>query len=110
MLGSTCIKFVLYEIMHAVLHFYVLFFIVRVTVIFPVFQLAALVIHGTAFHGEKFFISFDRVTIKEEELTGVLLCVQGFVRSAHNTQRSFHSHWTEVIPAPNHFAWRLLAQ
>ena len=53
---------------------------------FQVFQLTTLVICGPATHGEKFTISLDCVVIKEEEVRGVLLCVQDFVRSPHFTQ------------------------
>ena len=56
---------------------------------FQVFQLTTLVIHGPATHGEKYPISLNRVVIKEEEVRGVLLCVQDFVRSPHFTQRGF---------------------
>ena len=56
-----------------------------------VFQLTTLVICGPPTHGEKFIISVDCVAIKEEEVRGVLLCVQDFVRSPHFTQRSFSS-------------------
>ena len=58
---------------------------------FQVFQLTTLVTRGPATHGEKFTISLDRVAINEEEVRGVLLCVQDFVRSQHFTQRSFLS-------------------
>ena len=53
------------------------------------FQLTTLVIRGHPTHGEKFTISLDRVAIKEEEVRGVLFCVQEFVRSPHFTQRIF---------------------
>ena len=36
-------------------------------------------------------MSLDRVAIKKEELRGVLLCVQDFVRSPHFTQGIFFS-------------------
>ena len=48
-------------------------------------------IRRPATHGEKFFISLDRVAVEEEEVRGVLLCVQGFVRSPHFTERNFFS-------------------
>ena len=50
-----------------------------------------LVIRGPATHGETFNISLNRVAIKEEEVRGVLLCVQDFGRSPHFTPRSFFS-------------------
>ena len=50
-----------------------------------------LVISGPATHGEKFTISLDRVAIKEEEVRGVLFCVQDFFRSPYFTQKSFFS-------------------
>ena len=46
-------------------------------------------IRGPPTHGEKFAISLDCVTIKMEEVRGVLLRVQDFVRSPHFTQRNF---------------------
>ena len=48
-------------------------------------------IRGPATRGERFFIKLDCVAIKEEEVRGVLLCVQDFVHSPHFTQRSFIS-------------------
>ena len=48
-------------------------------------------IRGPPTHGENFIVSLSRVAIKEEEVRGVLLCVQDFVRSPHFTQRSFFS-------------------
>ena len=54
-----------------------------------VFQLATLVIRGSPTQGEEFTISLGRVAIKKEEVRGVLLCVQDFVRSPHFTQRNF---------------------
>ena len=48
-------------------------------------------IRGPATHGEKFNISLDRVDINEEEVRGVLLSVQDFVRSPEFTQRNFFS-------------------
>ena len=59
---------------------------------FQVFQVTTLVIRGPPTSGEKFSIRLDRITIKEEEVFGVLLCVQDFVRSPHFTQRSFFSN------------------
>ena len=58
---------------------------------FQVFQLTTLVIRGSPTQGEEFAISLDRVAIKKEEVRGVLLCVQDFVRSPHITQRNFFS-------------------
>ena len=58
---------------------------------FQVFQLTTLVIRGPLTSGKKFTISLDRVAITEEEVRGVLLCVQDFVRSPHFTQRNFFS-------------------
>ena len=48
-------------------------------------------IRGPAIHSEKFIIMLDGVAITEEEVRGVLLCAQDFVRSPHFTQRSFFS-------------------
>ena len=58
---------------------------------FQVFQLTALVIRGPPAQGEDFTISLDRVAIKKEEVCGLLLCVQDFVRSPHFTQKNFFS-------------------
>ena len=58
---------------------------------FQVFQLTTLVIRGPQTSGGKFNIRLDRVAINEEEVRGVLLCVQDFVRSPHFTQRIFFS-------------------
>ena len=85
MLVRTCNKCVSYPTMHAVLHFQLLFLNVHRTVIFQVFHLTELVIRGPAIRGEMFIIKFDRVAIKEEEVRGVLLCMQNFVRSPHFT-------------------------
>ena len=62
-----------------------------VVLLFQVIQLTTLVIRWHAIHGEKFIVSLNCVTIKEEEMRGVLLCAQDFVRSLHFTQRSFFS-------------------
>ena len=59
--------------------------------LFQVFQLTTLVIRGPPTRSEKFTISLDRVAIREEEVRGVLLCVQDFVRSPHFTERGFCS-------------------
>ena len=59
--------------------------------LFQVFQLTTVVISGPATHRERFIISLDRVAINEEEVSGVLLCVQDFFRGPHFTQRSFFS-------------------
>ena len=56
-----------------------------------VFQLTTLVIRGSPTQGEEFTISPGRVAIKKEEVRGVLLCVQDFVRSPHFTQKNFFS-------------------
>ena len=56
-----------------------------------VLQLTTLVIRGPPTSGENFSIRLDRCTINEEELRGVLLCVQDFGRSPHFTQRNFFS-------------------
>ena len=48
-------------------------------------------IRGSTTPGEVFSISLDRVAINKEEVRGVLLCVQDFVRSPHFTQRNFFS-------------------
>ena len=55
------------------------------------FQLTTLVIRGPPTHGEKFTVSLNCVANKEEEVRGVLLCVQDFVRSPHFTQGKFFS-------------------
>ena len=59
--------------------------------VFQVFQLTALVIRGSSAKSDEFTINLDRVAIGKEEVRGVLLCVQDFVRSPHFTQRSFFS-------------------
>ena len=59
--------------------------------LFQLFQLTTLVIRGSSTQCEDFTISPDRVAIKKEEVRGVLLCVQDFVRSPHFTQRNFFS-------------------
>ena len=56
-----------------------------------VFQLTTLLLRGPTTHGETFVFCLDCVPIKEEEVRGVLLCVQGFVWSSPLTQRSFFS-------------------
>ena len=48
-------------------------------------------IRGSSTQCEQFSISLDRVAINKEEVRGVLLCVQDFVRSPHFTQRNFFS-------------------
>ena len=58
---------------------------------FQIFHLTTLVIRGPPTQGEKFTTSLDRVSIKEEEVRGVLFCVQDIVRSPHFTQRHFFS-------------------
>ena len=59
--------------------------------LFQVFQLTTLVIRGSSAKCDEFTINLDRVAIKTEEVRGVLLCVQDFVRSQHFTQRNFFS-------------------
>ena len=58
---------------------------------FQVFQLTALVIRGFATCGKNFIVKLGRFAIKEEEVPGLLLCVQVFVRTPHFTQRGFFS-------------------
>ena len=58
---------------------------------FQVFQLTTLLIRGSATSGKKFFVILDRLAISEEEMRGVLLCVQDFVRSPSFTKRSLFS-------------------
>ena len=53
--------------------------------------MTTLVVHGSPTQGEAFTNSLDRVAIKKEEVRGVLLCVQDFVRSPHFTHRNFFS-------------------
>ena len=77
--------------MFFVLHVHVLASIAHETKMFQVFQLTAVVIRVTATRDEKFVINLDRVAIKEEEVRGVLLCVQNFVQSAQFTESSFFS-------------------
>ena len=48
-------------------------------------------IRGSSASCEAFTINLDRVAINKEEVRGVLLCVQDFVRSPHFTQRNFFS-------------------
>ena len=59
--------------------------------IFQVCQLTTLVIRWSSTQCEDFTINLDRVALKKEEVRGVLLCVQDFVRSPHFTQRNFFS-------------------
>ena len=59
--------------------------------LFQVFQLTTLVIRELSAKCDEFTINLDRVAIKTEEVRGVLLCVQDFVRSPHFTQRNFFS-------------------
>ena len=59
--------------MHFVLHFYELFAFAHGTMMFIVFKLKAFVIRGPSTRGRRFFVSLDRVAIKEEELLDVLL-------------------------------------
>ena len=55
------------------------------------FQLTTLLIRGSSASCEAFTINLDRVAINKEELCGVLLCVQDFVRGPQFTQRNFFS-------------------
>ena len=48
-------------------------------------------IRGSSTQCEDFTISLDRVAIGKEEVPGVLLCVQDFVRIPHFTQSNFFS-------------------
>ena len=48
-------------------------------------------IRGSTAKCEELTINLDRVAVKKEEVPGVLLCVQDFVRSPHFTQRNFFS-------------------
>ena len=59
--------------------------------LYQVFQLTTLVIHGPASQSQMFIVSLDCVGIKKEEVRGVLLCVQDSVRRPHFTQRNFFS-------------------
>ena len=59
--------------------------------LFQIFQLTTLVIRGPATHGEQFIFGLECVTIKGEEVRGVLLCLQDFVRSPHFKQRNCFS-------------------
>ena len=56
---------------------------------FPGVPVDDALIRGSSTQCEAFTISLDRVAINKEEVRGVLLCVQDFVRSPHFTQRSF---------------------
>ena len=70
---------------------------------------------------EDFTISLDRVAIKNEEVRGVLLCVQDFVRSPHFTQRNFFSETgltmlsesvaiaDSITSSPVHEPWSVVA-
>ena len=48
-------------------------------------------IRGFSASYEAFTINLDRFAINKEEVRGVLLCVQDFVRNPHLTQRNFFS-------------------
>ena len=52
-------------------------------------QLTALVAHKPVTQGEKPLVNLDRGAISDEEVHGVLLCVQDFVRSLHLTRGNF---------------------
>ena len=58
---------------------------------FQVFQLTTLVIRSLVSRVEQLLVSLERVAIREEEVRGVLLCVEDFARSPHFTRRSFFS-------------------
>ena len=60
-------------------------------VMYQVFQLTTHMIRGSASRDKKFVVILDCVAVKEEDVRGVLLCVQDFVRSPHFTQKSFFS-------------------
>ena len=53
--------------------------------------MTAVIVRGPVTSGEQFVINLDRVMIRQDEVRGALLCVQGFVRSQHSTQRNFFS-------------------
>ena len=86
---------------------------------FTVFQLTALVSHDPATRGERFIVNLVRVAVKEEEMRGVLLCVQDIVRSPQFSQKSFFSDsgWTMlsesvaianfVTPSPVYAPWSI---
>ena len=59
--------------------------------LFKIFQFTTLEIRGPATRGKKIMIDLDCVAINKEEVCGVLLCVQEFVRSPHFTKRNFYS-------------------
>ena len=61
------------------------------SVSFQVFQLTALALRGPLPSGEQFTVCLERVSIRENTVRGVLLCVQDFVRDSAFTQRSFFS-------------------
>ena len=85
--------------MYGVLHLNMCVSNTHETKTFQVFQLTAIVMRGPATRGERFFINLDCVTIKEE-VRGVLLCVQDFVRNPQFTQRTFISE----------FGWTMLSE
>ena len=59
--------------------------------LFQVFQLTALIVHGPVTCGGRFIVNLDRVMICKDEVQSAILCVQDSVRSPHFTQRSFFS-------------------
>ena len=58
---------------------------------FQVFQLTAVIVRRPVTCGGRFINNLDRVMICEDEVHSAILCVQGFVRSSHFTQRNFFS-------------------
>ena len=66
-------------------------FSISCSCMFQVLQLTTLVIRRSSTPCEDFTKNLDRVAINKEEVRGVLLCVQDFVRSPHFTQRNFFS-------------------
>ena len=79
--------------------FYALFCLPHEIPMFQVLQFFTFVIRSPATCGENYFVSLDRIAIKEEEVRGVLLCVQDFVQSAHFTQRKLSSDSESVTIA-----------
>ena len=57
--------------------------------VFPGFQLTALIVRGPMTCGGRFIKNMDRVMIREDEVHSAILCVQDFVRSPHSTQWNF---------------------
>ena len=57
--------------------------------VFQVFQLTALIVHGPVTCGGRLIINLDRVMICEDEVHSAIICVQDFIRIPHFTQRNF---------------------